>query len=624
MCGISGIINFNKSKINKNDIIEMNNQLKHRGPDDDDIYIDKFIGFGHTRLSILDLSANGKQPMQSLNNRYVITYNGEVYNFLDIKKELINRGYIFKSHADTEVVLNSWLEWGENCINKFNGMFAFAIWDKKEEEFFLVRDRYGIKPVYYHNLNNKFIFASEQRAILSILKSKKELDKETLYEYFTFQNIFSDRTLVKNIKLLNPGTILKISLTKKIKLKFNKYWDFNFTTPSNVKNNLEYQEELSSLLESAVKKQLVSDVEVGTYLSGGIDSSLITYFASKEIKKLKTFSCGFKIPNESGIEFNFDETEKSKSTSKFLKTKYIEKIIESGDMESSLPELTSRIEEPRLGQSYPNYYASQLASSNVKVVLNGVGGDELFGGYPWRYFIANKALNLDEYIDQYYLYWQRLIDNNELKKIFKPIKKEVQDVWTKNIFTTVLNKNNLKIKNKREDFINLAMYFEAKTFLHSLLIIEDKISMGFGLETRTPFLDNDLVNFATNIPIDLKIKNLLTKNKIDENLKNKKIQNIKYLNNSGKIILRNIAKKILPKKITNAYKQGFTGPDENWFKGESMEFVKSIIKNKNSYIYNFMDYTAVNKIVDLHLEGKKNKRLFIWSLLNTEEYLKNF
>ncbi|MDB0003340.1 asparagine synthase (glutamine-hydrolyzing) [Alphaproteobacteria bacterium] len=624
MCGISGIINFNKSKINENDIIEMNNQLKHRGPDDDDIYIDKFIGFGHTRLSILDLSANGKQPMQSSNNRYVITYNGEVYNFLDIKKELINRGYIFKSHSDTEVVLNSWLEWGENCINKFNGMFAFAIWDKKEEEFFLVRDRYGIKPVYYHNLNNKFIFASEQRAILSILKSKKELDKETLYEYFTFQNIFSDRTLVKNIKLLNPGTILKISLTKKNKLKFTKYWDFNFTTPSNVKNNLEYQEELSSLLESAVKKQLVSDVEVGTYLSGGIDSSLITFFASKEIKKLKTFSCGFKIPNESGIEFNFDETEKSKSTSKFLKTKYIEKIIESGDMETSLPELTSRIEEPRLGQSYPNYYASQLASSNVKVVLNGVGGDELFGGYPWRYFIANNALNLNEYIDQYYLYWQRLIDNNELKKIFKPIKKDVKDVWTKNIFKTVLNKNHLKIKNKREDFINLAMYFETKTFLHSLLIIEDKISMGFGLETRTPFLDNDLVNFATNIPIDLKIKNLLTKNKIDENLKNKKIENIKYLNNSGKIILRDISKKILPKKITNAYKQGFTGPDEEWFKGESMEFVKSIIKNKNSYIYNFMDYTAVNKIVDLHLEGKKNKRLFIWSLLNTEEYLKNF
>ena len=376
MCGIAGIINLNGVPVSKDLVKKMTDSIVHRGPDGEGQYIQENIGLGHRRLSIIDLSEAGKQPMVSYDTNYVISYNGEVYNFKKIKKKLIKLGYEFKSQTDSEVVLNAWSEWGQNCVNFLNGMFAFVIWDKKKKTIFLVRDRYGIKPLYYAVFDNILLFASEQKAILTHPSAKKEIDYEAMLEYFTFQNIFTDRTLLKNIKILPPATIAKIKTYDNASMNFSTYWDYHFDEPEITADPKEYREELSRLIEKAVKRQLVTDVELGSYLSGGMDSGTLTALASKNLPYIKTFTCGFDLSSASGLELSFDERDKAEAMSAYFKTEHYEMILKAGDMERCLSKLAYHLEEPRVGQSYPNYY-EQLASKFVKVVLSGGAGDEL-------------------------------------------------------------------------------------------------------------------------------------------------------------------------------------------------------------------------------------------------------
>ncbi len=516
MCGIAGIINIDGKPVSSLILNKMIDSIKHRGPDGNGFYADKNIGFGHCRLSIIDLSSSGNQPMVYKNNQFILTYNGEIYNFKELRVELENLGYKFHSNTDSEVVLNAWVEWGEKSILKFNGMFAFAIWDKKKQNIFLVRDRYGIKPLYYAKWGNTILFASEQKAILEHPKAVKKIDKTALFEYFTFQNIFTDKTLIENIKLLKPASIAKIEYKKRNQITIYQYWDYHFKESSKFKNKLEYSEELDRLLKQSVNRQLVSDVELGSYLSGGMDSGTLTALASNQLPYIKTFTCGFDLSSASGLELAFDEREKAEAISALYKTEHYEMVLKSGDMERILPKFSWHLEEPRVGQSYPNYYAAGLASKFVKVVLSGAGGDELFGGYPWRYYRAVKSIDFDHYIDQYYSFWQRTLSTTEIKKVFNPIWDEIRFINTQNIFKDVFLTHENELKSP-EDYINHSLYFEAKTFLHGLFVVEDKLSMAHSMETRVPFMDNDLVDFAMKCPVSLKLKNLTEIIQMNEN-----------------------------------------------------------------------------------------------------------
>jgi len=657
MCGIVGALSLNKSSINIDYTKPMADKIAHRGPDDAGYlyfhtgtrhkknisfyqnttdeqfknlettlpsiestamqrelhYHDYDLYMGHRRLSILDVSYAGHQPMSDLSKNIWISYNGEIYNFNELRSKLKKLGHKFKSNTDTEVIIYSYIEWGIDCIKKFNGMFAFSLYDNYKKKFYLCRDRYGIKPVYYHITKDKtFIYGSEIKSILEYKEYKSKIDKEALVEYFTFQNIFTNKTLHKDIQILEAGHYFEIDLSSKNSKKV-QYWDFDFNNPETAKDEREYVEELDRLFSQAVKRQLVSDVPVGSYLSGGIDSGSITAIASNHFQQsnnfLKTFTIGFDLTSASGLERSFDERTKAEFMSHKFKTEHYEMVLKSGDMERCLENFAYHLEEPRVGQSYPNYYAAKLASKFVKVVLSGAGGDELFAGYPWRYFNIINNKNFDDYIDKYYKIWQRLIPNKEIINLFAPISSDIKNVWTRDIFKNVFKKNLLA--EKPEDYINNSLYFEAKTFLHGLLVVEDKLSMAHSLENRVPFLDNDLVDFAQKIPVKFKIKKINTTIKIDENEINKR----KKIND-GKIIFRKSISKYMPKDINQAVKQGFSSPDQSWFKGESIDFVKEKLFNSDGKIYNYLDKNTVQKLTNEHLSGKKNRRLFIWSLLN--------
>ena len=624
MCGIAGQLNFNKDPVSPVTLRRMTDALTHRGPDGEGHWIDENIGFGHRRLSIIDLSPAGNQPMKSSDHRYVLTYNGEIYNFRELRTELEAKGYWFRSQTDSEVVLNALAEWGSDALLKFNGMFALAFWDRKEKKLLLARDRYGIKPLYYFQNDKKLVFGSEQKAILEQPSFDRVINKKALLEYFTFQNIFTDQTLLKGIHLLQSGHYATIDLQRNDKsLKFTQYWDYNFREPNGSVDKQEYIEELDRLFQQAVSRQLVSDVELGTYLSGGMDSGSITAIAASNFPNLKTFTCGFDLSSASGLELAFDEREKAEAMSAKYKTEHYEMVLKAGDMERCLPKLAWHLEEPRVGQSYPNFYAAKLSSKFVKVVLSGAGGDELFGGYPWRYYRGASAKNFKQYVDEYYLYWQRLIPNSEISKVFKPVWNDVKDVWTRDIFEDVFS-NHANSLDKPEDFINHSLYFEAKTFLHGLFVLEDKLSMAHSLETRVPFMDNDLVDFAMQCPISLKLNNLGEVVRLNENEIGRKPNTYFQRSNDGKQILRDMMSKYIPIDIIESKKQGFSSPDASWFKGESIDFIRKVIWGKSNKTYDFFDRKAIFSLVEEHLSGKQNRRLLIWSLLNFNEFINQY
>ena len=665
MCGIVGALSLNNKSININFTKPMADKISHRGPNDagflyyhtgsrheknisfyQNLTEEKFrdvetslltiessksqrelnqhdydLFMGHRRLSILDISSAGHQPMSDLSNNIWISYNGEIYNFRELREDLKKLGHHFKSGTDTEVIIYAYIEWGIECVKKFNGMFAFSLYDNYQKKFYLCRDRYGIKPLYYHVTKDKtLVYASEIKSLLEYEDYTSEIDKEALVEYFTFQNIFTNKTLHKDINILEAGYYFQIDLNSKNISKIN-YWDFDFSETETVNDEREYVEELDRLFTQAVKRQLVSDVPVGSYLSGGMDSGSITAIASNSFRKfnhfLKTFTIGFDLSSASGMELSFDERAKAEYMSYKFKTEHYSMVLKSGDMESCLSKFAYHLEEPRVGQSYPNYYAAKLASKFVKVVLSGAGGDELFAGYPWRYYKTTNNKNFDDYVDKYYKFWQRLVPNKEINNLFSPISSEIKDLRTRDIFKNVFK--NSSLASTPEDYVNHSLYFEAKTFLHGLLVVEDKLSMAHSLETRVPFLDNDLVDFAQKIPVKFKIKNLNKVIEMDENEINKINKT-----NDGKIILRKCMSKYIPENIHKAVKQGFSSPDKNWFKGESIEFVKKQLLGESAALYKFMNKETVHNLVNEHLNGKKNRRLLIWSLLNFEEWNKTF
>lgn len=622
MCGIAGYLQFNGEPVSPVLLRRMGEAIAHRGPDGDGVFSDGPCGLVHRRLAIIDLSPAGHQPMATEDGRYVISYNGEVFNFQELRIELEALGWPFRSRTDSEVVLKAFAQWGAGALNRFNGQFAMAVWDKVSRTLFLGRDRYGIKPLYIHQSGQSLVFGSEIKAILRHPDARAELDKEGLLEYLSFQNFFSQRTLFKGVGILPAGSWM--SINENGATRSEVYWDFHFSEPeaASVKSEGEYREELDRLLRQAVKRQLVADVELGTYLSGGMDSGTITALAAQELPCMRTFTCGFDLRSASGIELGFDEREKAEHMSYLYRTEHYQMVLKAGDMERVLPRLAWHLEEPRVGQSYPNFYVAQLASKFCKVVLSGDGGDELFAGYPWRYYRAVVNDDFEHYTDKYFQYWQRLLPADRMPEIFAPIWSDVSHVSTRDIFRGVFHEHAHHL-TRPEDYINHSLYFEAKTFLHGLLTIEDKISMAHGLETRVPFLDNDLVDFAMKVPVGLKLGNLGEVVRLDENEPGPKTSKYFQQTRDGKLLLRRVMERYVPTDIADGVKKGFSAPDASWFRGDSIDYVKRSLMGRDARIFDFLDRGAVRGLINDHIDGRGNRRLLIWSLLSLEEWLKH-
>jgi len=626
MCGITGVLKFDRSPVSKQEIEKMFTAIKHRGPDGDGYFLDRYLGLGHVRLSILDPSDRGRQPMTSKNGEWTVVFNGCIYNFKEIREKLRGLGHRFYSETDTEVIVEGLAEWGVAVFPMFNGMFAVAAWHTPTETLWLSRDRFGVKPLYYAFTSDTFLFGSEIKAILSHQSYTTSINYYALNEYFTFQNQFTYQTLFKDVYMLPAANTVKIKWDTKI-LEHRAWWDYSFCEPDNKMSFEDAKEETKRLLEQAIVRQMVADVPVGSYLSGGMDSGSITSIASQQIPRMSTFTCGFDMSSVTGIEANYDERRDAELMASAFQTEHFEQVINASDLRWALPKVVWHLEDLRVGMSYPNYYISRLASKFVKVCLQGTGGDELFGGYPWRYYRVFQSLNQQDFFNNYYGFWQRLVPDEEKSSLFVPDAfKRIDISEPRRIFERVFTFNNALRYASPEDHIQNSLYFEAKTFLSGLLIVGDKLSMANGLEERFPFLDNDLVDFAQRIPVKFKLGNLTREVKrLDENLTGALKRPLSYqLYDDGKNVLRKAMESYIPEVIKNRKKQGFSAPDENWYRGENAQYVKETLLGKNVVSSEFISRKYIKQIVIEHIEQKINHRLLIWSLMNFEQWCKQF
>ena len=625
MCGITGVLQLDRKPVSARVVDQMTTAHTHRGPDGQGTWCGEAIGLGHTRLAVISPGPEGQQPMLTRDGRYVLVYNGELYNYRELRAELRAQGRRFETETDTEVVLQAFAQWGAACVERFNGMFAFAAWDTVERTLVLARDRYGIKPLYYAHRGTTLLFGSEIKSMLAHPALDVRVSAPALHEYFTFQNIFSDLTLFEDVRLLPPGHVLRVPVGAGALPAPVKYWDFDFTADPNLVG-MEAREAVADCFERAVDRQLVSDVDIGTYLSGGIDSGSIACVASKAIPNLRSFTCGFDLSSASGLELSCDERGAAERLSNLFKTEHYETVLKAGDMERVMQPLIWHLEDLRVGQSYPNFYAARLSSLFVKVVLSGTGGDELFAGYPWRYYAAARDnAQVDDYLDKYYGYWQRLI-SDEVKPTFfrKSLYRGALDGHsTKDVFKAV-HGDALAGAHRTEDYVNFSLYFELKTFLHGLLMVEDKLHMAHGVESRVPFLDNDLVELATRIPVTEKLRHLHAPMRIDENAIGRKPENYFRRTNDGKLILRHVLSRYVPEDLAFAPKQGFSAPDGSWFKGESVEYLRDLFFGPNVRLFDYLEPTTVRGLLEEHFSGAANRRLLIWSFLSFEWWLRTF
>jgi asparagine synthase (glutamine-hydrolysing) len=616
MCGIIAVVDPRRGGVSEGLLQSMAATIRHRGPDATGVHLAAPAGLAATRLAIIDLSPEASQPFVSDDGRVAVVHNGELYNFRELRDELLECGHAFKTRTDTEVVLHGYLEWGASCIERFEGMYAFAVWDARTETLFAARDRFGVKPLYWHVADGRLMLASEVKALLAHPRVKVGLCKQALVEYLTFQNVLSDLTLFEGVRLLPPGCTLT-ARPGDIAPKIDRVWDWQ--PPEQLELSTEdASEQLERLLEDAVARQLVADVEIGAYLSGGLDSGFISTVAARQMPRLKTFTAGFDLTSISGLELSFDERARAEQLANALKTEHYEVVLHAGDMEWVLPMLVWSLEDLRVGQSYPNYYVARLASKFVKVVLSGAGGDELFGGYPWRYHTDTGG----DFAQSYYKRWQRLVPDEDRVALFRPdFLADIEGFDPFDSFKSVFDDWHGETETE-EGRVNASLYFELKTFLHGLLVVEDKLSMAHSLETRVPFLDERLVEFALGLPLSMKLAHLGGQVAVNENEPGKRL--MLGDRNQGKMILRETLERVVPRNIGDRQKQGFSAPDATWFRGESIDYLSRLLRSKDAHIYEVLQRDYVERILDEHTAGAVNHRLFIWSLLCLEWWMRCF
>ncbi|MCH8004324.1 MAG: asparagine synthase (glutamine-hydrolyzing) [Nanoarchaeota archaeon] len=615
MCGICGFNFPDKILLRK-----MCSSMVHRGPNSKGYFVDKNLSMGNRRLSIIDLTKSGNQPMFNEDKSIALVYNGEIYNFKELKESLKNKGHSFSSNTDTEAVVHAYEEYGTNCLKYFNGFFSFALYDSKKKTIFLARDRLGIKPLYYYYNKQKFIFASEIKTILEDKTVEREINVNSLNEYLMFRYIHSNETILKNIYRLKPGHMIVFDC-KKNKLNTEKYWDVTI-------NNKNYNEEICAknifnLFMDSVEKRLMSDVPLGVYLSGGIDSSSVVAMMKKlGVKDINTYSVGFQydvLGNELGY---------ARKVSDIFETKHHEFVIKP-DIVKELPKIVWHLDEPLADPAVvPVYFLSKEATKSVTVILSGDGADELFAGYDQYKFMAlgNKIKFMPKVIrrnfipalikavpnpllDRVYRYststgtkiYDRLgkflsyISENKAKSYLEIISVFDDEEKNKLLKKFYLTKNNYLHLNEEyfsntKDFLNQITYMDLKTYLpEDLLMKPDKMCMAFSIEARVPFLDHRLVEYAFNIPSRLKLKGSTTK-----------------------FIMKKSFKNLLPKEILHRKKQPFQVPLDRWLSKELRGYFRNLIENKIND--QFFNKNYIKKIFDNYNSSKLFYGRQLWSL----------
>jgi len=623
MCGLVGIFNLNGEPVFHDELKRMTRSLAHRGPDSEGFYIKDNIGLGHRRLAILDTSDKGLQPMSSKDGNWYLVFNGCIYNFPELKQKLRRKGHVFHTGTDTEVIVEGLAAYGPEFFERLNGMFAIAAWNRIEENLYLSRDRFGIKPLYYWFDGKTLLFASEVKGFFAHKKFTIDINLNALNEYFTFQNLFTFRSFFKGVVNVPLANTIKVN-AKSDYIKHYSWWDYDFSDPDESISFEEAKLETERLFKQAVARQMISDVPVGSYLSGGMDSGSITAIASQHVRRLSTFTCGFDMSEVTGVETNYDERRDAELMANRFKTEHYEQVINAGDLKWSLPKVVYHLEDLRVGMSYPNYYISRLASKFVKVCLQGTGGDELYGGYPWRYYRIFDSVNQEEFFEQYFNFWQRLAPNGQKKQLFtNAIINQVDMEEPRKIFERVFLFNKKLKYNTPEQHIENSLYFEIKTFLPGLFAVGDKLSMAHGLEERFPFMDNDLINFAQKIPVRHKLGRLQKEIKrLDENTGKKKKFYREY--SDGKNVLRKAMEDFIPQDIIKRKKQGFSAPDESWYRGENVWYIKELLLNQRTVSTEFINADYMRNIINEHIDQKVNHRLLIWSFMCFEWWCKIF
>lgn len=623
MCGFVGIINKNKQEVNSELLQKMATTIHHRGPDEDGVFIEKNIGFFHKRLSIIDLST-GQQPMTF--NDCTIVFNGEIYNYIELRQELIKKNHQFKTTSDTEVLLHLYLEYGDAFVNMLNGMFAFIILDKSNNKLLVARDHFGIKPLYWYRDDNKIVFGSEIKALLAHPEITAIPDDENLCEYLTFQFIMGTGTMFKNILKIQPGHYVTIDL-QNWKTDEVKYWipDFNI---DHYHTEEYFIAELQKILDETISQQLRSDVPIGTYLSGGLDSSLVTIMASKILNKpFKCFSGAF---NE-GPEFN--ELEYARVAAKAANAELFEVFPTEQEFIDLLPKLIYHLDEPVAGPGlFPQYIVSRLAAKHVKVILGGQGGDEIFGGYA-RYMIAyleqaiKGAINQTNEEDEHIVSLASILPNLPSLKQYIPMMKgfwkadafEPMDRRYYNLLNRMGSTSNFlhtDIKAKCQDeiifkkfahyfndpdtksYFNKMTHFDMQGSLPGLLQVEDRVSMSVSIESRVPLLDRRIVDLISKMPAGMKFKG----------------GEMKYL-------LKKAVKNIMPEKIMKRKdKMGFPVPLHLWSKTKGKDFMMDVLLSKKAKERNIINTQHIEKIISEEQPFSRG----LWGILSLELWYNEF
>jgi asparagine synthase (glutamine-hydrolysing) len=582
MCGIAGLYNLGGGPVSGEQVRRMCDLIRHRGPDDEGVWCSGPVGLGHRRLSIIDLSPRGRNPMPNEDESVWIVFNGEIYNYPELRPRLVEQGHRFRSQTDTETIVHLYEEVGDSCVERLNGMFAFALWDARRRRLLLARDRFGVKPLYYTRLGDTLAFASEAKAFLALPGFTPRPDPRALAEHFTFQNTFGERTFFEGVELLPAGCYL---VCEDGRTEIKKYWDLNFRPDDSLSLD-EWAERLRREFEASVTRQLVSDVPLGSYLSGGMDTGAISAVAARRIPSMHTFTCGFDLPDEvSELEQHFDERDESHALARLLGTNHHELELGAAAMWPALPRVVWHLDEPRVGISYQVYYTAEMIRRHVTVVLSGVGGDELFAGYPWRY---EPILGLagDRFECEYYKLWIRFLTDDEKRQLFTPeVKRALGDFSTFESFRRALG------DTAGQDPLHRALYFDFKTFLNGLLVVDDKLSMAHSVEARVPFLDNELIETVARIPSAYKLRA-----------------------GESKVVLKRAMRGLLPDEILCRRKQGFTPPDQSWYKG-SMAHIRELVLGPRAVARGYFEPSYLEKILDDHLSDRRNNRFLIWSLI---------
>ena len=626
MCGIVGILDLKgKREINRDLLAEMNETQFHRGPDEGGIHTEQGLGLAHRRLSIIDLS-NGQQPMHSQDGQAILTFNGEIYNFPILRKELEALGYVFQTHCDTEVILYAWQAWGEACVDRLRGMFAFAIWDRSNETLFLARDRLGIKPLFYTELTTgHFIFGSELKSLVAHPDFTKELESTAVEEYFGFGYVPDPKTIYKNVYKLEPGHFLSVKRRQKT-YSPKQYWDVNFTV-NKFEDGNQTQEELIERLQEAVKIRMVADVPLGAFLSGGVDSSaIVAMMAGVSNKSVNTCSISFGDPK-------FNESQFADKIAKQYQTTHRVEQVEHDDF-TLIDKLSSLYDEPYADSSaLPTYRVCELAKKQVTVVLSGDGGDENLAGYRrhlWQTYEERMRSWLPNSIRQpvfglmgriypkadwapqvfrakstfqslardsvagYFHSVSNSSDELRAKLFSHSFKNELQGYQAVEVFRRHYH------QAPTDNALSLVQYLDIKTYLPGDILTKvDRASMAHSLEVRVPLLDHHLVEWMAGLQPEMKLRG-----------------------KEGKYIFKKSLEKYLPDDILYRPKMGFSIPLASWFRGPLKERVRTSLLGTTMMDSGFFNGEFLTKMVDQHQSGIRDYSAPIWSLLMFEAFLR--